>query len=78
MEDLISLSKTNGQLEDVIGVKIYTIYSKRKKKAPSSLETDLPVRRRNTRETTPFSGRRRVGWVRISKFIPNIEPETIV
>ena len=55
MEDLISLTKTNGQIEEVNGVKVYTLYYEAKEKSLVQSETDLPGRTRPMRVTIRFS-----------------------
>jgi hypothetical protein len=62
MEDLISLSKTNGQLEEANGVKIYTIYFRVKEKSTVQLGNRPPGTETEYQGNYPFQWTEK-GWM---------------
>ena len=54
LEDLISLTKTNGQLEEVNGVKVYTLYFEAKEKSLVQLGNRPPGTIKSYQSNYPF------------------------
>ncbi len=62
LDDLISLSKTNGQMEEVNGVKVYTLYYQAKEKSIVQLGNNPPGTVDTYQSNYPFQWTEK-GWV---------------
>ena len=62
LEELISLTKTNGQMEDVNGVQVYTLYYEAKEKSLVQLGNRPPGTIQTYKSNYPFQWTEK-GWV---------------
>jgi hypothetical protein len=69
--DLVSLTKTNGQMETVNGLRIYTLYYQAKVKTTCNLGTVRPGPLIFKTATIRSSGQRRAGLDLTSRYTPS-------
>jgi hypothetical protein len=62
LEDLISLTKTNGQMEEVNGVRVYTLYYEAKEKSLMQLGNRPPGTIKTYQSNYPFQWTEK-GWM---------------